>query len=47
MLAAVLGRLLPHHSEALKRWTEQPVVTRRGAHAGEVRAVTEILKRLS
>jgi L-asparaginase II len=39
MMAAVLARLFPAHEEALRRWTHAPVLTRRGAQAGEVRAV--------
>jgi L-asparaginase II len=45
MMAAVLAWLLPEHAEALKRWTEAPVLTRRGARAGEVRALTEAFGR--
>ena len=41
MMAAVLAWLMPEHGEALKRWTNAPVLTRRGARAGEVRALTE------
>ena len=41
MMAAVLARLLPEHEEALRRWTQAPVPTRRGVQAGEVRAVAE------
>ncbi len=39
MMAAVLTRLLPDYAEALSRRTRVPVVTRRGAEVGEVRAV--------
>jgi L-asparaginase II len=41
MMAAVLARLFLQHEEALRRWSHAPVLTRRGAHAGEVRAVAE------
>jgi L-asparaginase II len=41
MMAAVLARLFPQHEEALRRWTNAPVLTRRGAKAGEVRAAGE------
>jgi L-asparaginase II len=41
MMAAVLGHLLPEHAEAVRRWSHAPVLTRRGASAGEVRAVEE------
>jgi L-asparaginase II len=41
MMAAVLARLMPEHAEALARWTRAPVLTRRGAKAGELRAVIE------
>lgn len=41
MMAAVLARLFPEHTEALKRWTHAPVQTRRGARAGEARIVEE------
>ncbi len=44
--AAIIARLLPEHAEAMQRWSRQPVLTRRGAKAGEVRAVTEALQRL-
>jgi L-asparaginase II len=46
-ITAVLARLLSHHADALRRWTAQPIQTRRGMQAGEIRAVTDILKRLS
>jgi L-asparaginase II len=39
MLAAVLARLMREHADAFSRWMHAPVVTRRGAKAGEVRAV--------
>jgi L-asparaginase II len=41
MMAAVLAWLLPEHAEALKRWTDAPVLSRRGARAGAVRALTD------
>ncbi len=41
MTAAVLAWLLPEHEEALRRWSNAPVLTRRGARAGEARALTE------
>jgi L-asparaginase II len=40
MMAAVLARLLPEHTEFLRRWTNAAVVTRKGAKVGEVRALT-------
>jgi L-asparaginase II len=39
MMAAVIARLLPTHAEELRRWTNAPVVSRRGARVGEVSAV--------
>jgi L-asparaginase II len=39
MMAGVLARLLPEHTEFLRRWTNAPVVTRKGAKIGEVRAL--------
>ena len=39
-MGAVLAWLLPEHAAALKRWSDAPVLTRRGARAGEVRALT-------
>jgi L-asparaginase II len=39
MMAAVVARLLPEHEETTRRWTTAPVVTRRGAKVGEVRAL--------
>ena len=38
-MAAVLARLLPEHAEFLHRWTNAPVVTRKGVKIGEVRAL--------
>ncbi len=46
MMAAVLSRLMPEHAEALSPRTQVPVVTRRGAKVGEVRALTEAFQRL-
>ena len=39
MMAAVVARLLPEHTQFLQRWTNAAVVTRRGARVGEVRAL--------
>jgi len=39
MMAAVIAWLLPEHEDAARRWTHTPVVTRRGAAAGKVRAI--------
>ena len=39
MMAAVVARLLPEHTDFLRRWTNAPVVTRKGAKIGEVRAL--------
>lgn len=47
IMAALLARLMPEHQESLKRWTAQPVLTRRAARAGEVRAVREAFAGLS
>jgi L-asparaginase II len=47
MMAAVLARLLPAHAEALRCWTHARVLTRRGAEAGEVRAVAEVFAPLA
>ena len=44
MMAAVLARLLPEAGPALRRWTNAPVRTRRGAQVGEVRIVGEAFK---
>jgi len=41
MMAAVLAHFLPEHETALRRWTNAPILTRRGALAGEVRFVRE------
>jgi L-asparaginase II len=41
MMAAVVAWLLPEHAEALRRWTNAPILTRRGARAGEVSALME------
>ena len=38
-MAAVIARLLPEHEEMARRWTNAPILTRRGAKVGEVRAV--------
>jgi L-asparaginase II len=46
MMAAILAQLFPEHEAALRRWTQAPVPTRRGAKAGEVRAVAEAFSRL-
>lgn len=40
IMAAVIARLLPDHAEGVRRWTNAPVVTRRGAKVGEVRALS-------
>lgn len=40
MMAAVIARLLPEHTEFLHRWTNAAVVTRKGVKIGEVRALT-------
>jgi L-asparaginase II len=39
LMAAVLARLLPEHIEFLRRWTNAPVMSRKGAKVGEVRAL--------
>jgi L-asparaginase II len=39
VMAAVVARLQPEHEETTRRWTHAPVVTRRGAKVGEVRAL--------
>ncbi len=41
LMAAVLAWLLPEHKEALRRWSDAPVLTRRGARAGAVRVIAE------
>ena len=41
MMAAVLAWLLPEHAEALRRWSDAPVLTLRGVRAGSVRALGE------
>jgi L-asparaginase II len=41
MMAALLAELFAEHAEALRRWTRAPVVTRRNAPVGEVRAVAD------
>lgn len=46
MMAAILARLMKEHAEALARWSHAPVLTRRGARAGETRPVTEPFQRL-
>jgi L-asparaginase II len=40
MMAALLARFMPDQEMALRRWSHAPVKTRRGAEAGEVRAVS-------
>ena len=42
MMAAVLARLFPDEAEALRRWTNAPVLTRRGARAGEISVNAEL-----
>jgi L-asparaginase II len=44
MIAAVVARLLPEHEEVTRRWTNAPVVTRRGAKVGEVRALAAVFQ---
>jgi L-asparaginase II len=39
MMGAALAWLLPEHAEGLKRWSNAPVLTRRGVLAGEVKAL--------
>jgi L-asparaginase II len=39
VMAAVIARLLPEREEMVRRWTNTPVLTRRGAKVGEVRAL--------
>jgi L-asparaginase II len=41
LMAAILAWLLPEHLEALRRWTDAPILTRRGARAGEMRTLTD------
>jgi hypothetical protein len=41
MMAAAVAWLLPEHAEALRRWTNAAVLTRRGARAGKVSALME------
>jgi L-asparaginase II len=41
MMAAVVAWLMPEHAEALRRWTAAPILSRRGARVGEVRALAE------
>ena len=41
MVAAVLSRLFPERTEMLRKWTDAPVLTRRGVRVGEIRAVAE------
>lgn len=41
MMAAVLAWLMPEHAEALRRWSDMPVLSRRGARVGEVRAIAD------
>ncbi len=43
-MAAVIARLLPEHEEALRRWTNAPVNSRRGARVGEVRALKSVFQ---
>jgi L-asparaginase II len=45
MMAAALSALLPDHAEALRRWTDAPVATRRGVKVGSVRAVSAAFAR--
>lgn len=45
MMAAIVAWLMPEHAEALRRWTDASVLTRRGARVGEVRALTEAFPR--
>jgi len=40
IMAAAIARLLPEQAEGVRRWTHAPVVTRRGAKVGEVRALS-------
>jgi L-asparaginase II len=47
MMAAVLARLFSEHEEALRRWTQAAVPTRRGVTVGAVRAVAEAFAGLS
>jgi L-asparaginase II len=47
IIAAVLARLFPDQTEMLRKWTNAPVLTRRGAQVGEVRAVAEAFAPLS
>jgi L-asparaginase II len=44
VMAAVVARLLPEHEEGARRWSNAPVVTRRGAKVGEVRALAATLQ---
>jgi L-asparaginase II len=46
-MAGVLARLLPDQAEALRRWTQAPVNTRRGVKAGEVRMIAEAFQGLA
>jgi L-asparaginase II len=43
VMAATIAQLLPEHEEELKRWSNAPVLTRRGAKVGEVRALKTAL----
>jgi L-asparaginase II len=45
MMAAALAWLLPEHADDLKRWSNPPVLTRRGARAGEIRLVPDAFPR--
>jgi L-asparaginase II len=39
MMAALLARLMPEYAEPLRRWSDAPVFSRRGAVVGRVRAL--------
>lgn len=41
VMAAILARLFPQAEETLARWSRAPILSRRGAPVGEVRAVAE------
>lgn len=40
IMAAVIARLLPDQAEAMRRWTNASIASRRGAKVGEVRALS-------
>ncbi len=44
VMAAIVAQLLPEHEDTARRWTNGPVVTRRGVRVGEVRAVRAALQ---